>query len=97
MMQSRFEPGAGKLDDFAWIYALYELGQTAATGVDPLKAQQDILDHIVSGLDAESGSIALVVEGTEDLLEIAAILPTQFRANARRSLAPKMLDPDLLR
>jgi len=72
MMQSRFEPGAGKLDDFAWIYALYELGQTAATGVDPLKAQQDILDHIVWGLDAESGSIALVVEGTEDLLEIAA-------------------------
>ena len=23
--------GASKLNDFAWIYALYELGQTAAT------------------------------------------------------------------
>jgi two-component system, NtrC family, sensor kinase len=61
-----------KLNDFAWICALYELGQTAAGGVDPLKVQQDILKHIVSGLDAESGSIALIVEGTDDLLEIVA-------------------------
>ncbi len=63
---------AGKLDDFPWIYALYELGQTAATGVDPLQARQDILRHIVSGLDAQSGSIAMIVEGTEDVLEIIA-------------------------
>src|SRR6266496_5571757 len=62
----------GKLDDFPWIYALYELGQTAATGVDPLKVQQDILLHIVSGLDAQSGSIAMIVEGTDDVLEIVA-------------------------
>jgi signal transduction histidine kinase len=64
--------GSGKLTDFPWIYALYELGQTAATGVNPLKVQQDILLHIVSGLDAESGSIAMVVEGTDDVLEIVA-------------------------
>ncbi len=63
---------AGKLDDFPWIYALYELGQTAATGVDPLQARQDILRHIVSGLDAQSVSIAMMVEGTEDVLEIFA-------------------------
>ncbi len=62
----------GRLDDFPWIYALYELGQTAATGVDPLKVQQDILLHIVSGLDAQSGSIAMIVEGTDDVLEIVA-------------------------
>ena len=62
----------GKLADFPWIYALYELGQTAATGVDALKVQQDILLHIVSGLDAESGSIAMIVEGTDDVLEIVA-------------------------
>ena len=64
--------GVGKLTDFPWIYALYELGQTAANGVDPLKVQQDILLHIVSGLDAESGSIAMVVDGTDDVLEIIA-------------------------
>ncbi|HEV8553510.1 MAG TPA: ATP-binding protein [Casimicrobiaceae bacterium] len=64
--------GAGKLGDYGWIYALYELGQTAASSATPLQVQQDILEHIVSGFDAQSGSIALCVEGTEDLLEIAA-------------------------
>src|SRR5664279_741611 len=64
--------GAGTLANFPWIYALYELGQTAATGVDQIKVQQDILLHIVSGLDAESGSIAMIVDGTDDVLEIVA-------------------------
>jgi signal transduction histidine kinase len=64
--------GANKHDDFAWIYALYRLGQTVATGIDPRQVQQDILNHIVAGLEAESGSIALVVEGTKDVLEIVA-------------------------
>jgi two-component system NtrC family sensor kinase len=64
--------GAGKLGDFAWVYALYELGRTAASSAAPLQVQQEILEHIVSGFDAQSGSIALCVEGTEDLLEIAA-------------------------
>src|SRR4029079_10531203 len=33
---------------------------------------QDILTHIVQGFDAESGSIALLVDATDDELEIAA-------------------------
>ncbi|MFI4953268.1 MAG: ATP-binding protein [Burkholderiales bacterium] len=64
--------GGGKLGEYGWIYSLYALGQTAANGAAPLQVQQDILEHIVSGFDAQSGSIALVVDGTEDLLEIAA-------------------------
>ena len=72
MSASPLGSGAGKLGDYGWIYALYELGQTAASGAAPLQVQQDILEHIVSGFDAQSGSIALCVEGTEDLLEIAA-------------------------
>ena len=72
----RRAPAAGavadNLNDIPWIYALYELGQAAATGVDPLQVQQDILLHIVSALGAESGSIAMIVEGTSDLLEIVA-------------------------
>ncbi len=63
---------ANGLNDFPWVYALYELGQSAAAGVDPLQVQQDILLHIVSGLGAESGSIAMIVDGTGDLLEIVA-------------------------
>jgi signal transduction histidine kinase len=64
--------GGDKTADFAWIRALYEFGQTAAYGADPLRVRQDILTHIVQGFDAESGSIALIVDGTEDELEIAA-------------------------
>jgi two-component system NtrC family sensor kinase len=58
--------------DFAWITALYELGQRAANGADSQGARQAILEHIVRGFDAESGSIALVVEGTDEQLELAA-------------------------
>src|SRR5438876_7123627 len=72
MSASPLGSGAGKLSDYGWIYALYELGQTAASGAAPLQVQQDILEHIVSGFDAQSGSIALCVEGPEDLLESAA-------------------------
>ncbi len=72
MSASPLGSGAGKVGDYGWICALYALGQTAASGAEPLQVQQDILEHIVSGFDAQSGSIALCVEGTEDLLEIAA-------------------------
>ncbi|MEO8487504.1 MAG: ATP-binding protein [Betaproteobacteria bacterium] len=65
-------PDPVQAGDFAWICALYELGQTAATGVDPAQVQQHILNHIVSGLDADSGSIALSVDGAQDELEIVA-------------------------
>ena len=71
MSASPLGSGADRAGDYGWIYALYELGQTAASSGTPLQVQQDILEHIVSGFDAQSGSIALCVEGTEDLLEIA--------------------------
>src|SRR6202165_1212080 len=63
---------SGRTADLAWIRVLYEFGQAAAHGADPLRVRQDILTHIVQGFDAESGSIALIVDGTEDQLEIAA-------------------------
>jgi two-component system NtrC family sensor kinase len=58
--------------DLAWVSALIELGQTASSRLEPSSARQAILRHIVSGLDAESGSIALVVEGSEEDLELVA-------------------------
>ena len=66
------ESAAGGITDLAWISALYALGQKAANGANPRQVQQEILEHIVRGLDAESGSIALIVEGSDDQLEIAA-------------------------
>ena len=62
----------GGITDLAWICALYELGQKAANGAHPQQVLQEILEHIVRGFDAESGSIALIVDGTSDRLEIAA-------------------------
>jgi two-component system, NtrC family, sensor kinase len=64
--------GIDKLTDFAWLRALYELGQAAASGAEPLRVQQSILEHIVAGFGASSGSIALCVEGSETQLEIVA-------------------------
>jgi two-component system NtrC family sensor kinase len=72
IMPAGMPSGAGKTADVAWIRALYEFGHSAASGTDPLRVRQDILNHIVEGFDAESGSIALIVDGTEDQLEIAA-------------------------
>jgi len=72
MNEPMVPPVGGRTADLAWIRALYEFGHTAAHGADPLRVRQDILNHIVQGFDAESGSIALIVDGTEDQLEIAA-------------------------
>jgi len=63
---------ADRIADLAWIGALYELGQKAANGAHPQEVLQEILAHIVRGFEAESGSIALIVDGTDDQLEIAA-------------------------
>ncbi len=64
--------GNGTITDLTWICALYELGQKAANGANPQQVRQEILEHIVRGFDAQSGSIALIVEGSDDQLEIAA-------------------------
>jgi two-component system, NtrC family, sensor kinase len=64
--------GSGKTADVAWIHALYELGHAAASGAEPQRVRQDILIHLVQGFDAESGSIALIIDGTGDQLEIVA-------------------------
>src|SRR5436305_14452180 len=66
------ESPPGGITDLGWISALYALGQKAANGANPRQVQQEILEHIVRGFDAESGSIALIVEGSDDQLEIAA-------------------------
>jgi len=66
------ETGAGSVTDLAWISALYAFGQKAANGANPRQVQQEILEHIVRGLGAESGSIALIVEDSDDQLELVA-------------------------
>ena len=72
VMEIAHPSGTGRIADLAWICALYELGQKAANGAHPQQVLQEILEHIVRGFEAESGSIALIVDGTSDQLEIAA-------------------------
>ena len=57
---------------FNWIVDLFELGLRTAAGAHPQRALHDILDHIVRGLDAQNGSIALVTDGSGDQLALAA-------------------------
>lgn len=64
--------GATGSADLAWIRALYEFGQHAANGTHPQQVRQGVLEHIVRGFEAESGSIALIVDGTADQLEVVA-------------------------
>ncbi len=59
-------------DDVVWIEALCALGQQAAHGAHPQQTLQQIVEHVVSGFDADSGSLALMVEGAADELELAA-------------------------
>jgi signal transduction histidine kinase len=63
--------GTAATSDLSWIRALYELGQRAVDGTAPSRVLQEIVEHIVRGFDAESGSIAMVVDGI-DQLEIVA-------------------------
>ena len=79
--------GNAKITDLSWVRVLYELGQTAANGADPLRVRQDILTHIVQGFEAESGSIALIVEGTQDQLEI--VVGTDLPVDALGSRPPR--------
>ena len=71
-MSAKFTTHCGRIADLDWIRALYELGQKAANGAHPQQVSQEILEHIVRGFAAESGSIALIVDGTVDQLELAA-------------------------
>lgn len=57
---------------FNWIVDLFELGLRTASAAHPQRALQDILGHIVHGLDAQSGSIALAVDDSGEQLELAA-------------------------
>ena len=71
-MSAKSTTNCGRIADIDWIRALYELGQKAANGAHPQQVSQEILEHIVRGFAAESGSIALIVDGTTDQLELAA-------------------------
>lgn len=48
------------LTELSWTYDLYRLGQHLVLDQDRVKARHQILRHIVSAVDASSGSLALI-------------------------------------
>lgn len=55
-----------------WLYELYLLGQSQLLGETPDKVQQQILQHIIKGFEAETGSLALCINNECDELNIVA-------------------------
>lgn len=66
-----------RLKQLSWIYDLNRLGQTSARAEDPSFVYQRILQHIVNGFEADSGSLALLDKDGKYLTIVAGIdLPT---------------------
>lgn len=57
----------------SWICDLYRMGQSTELRDDPRKVQQQIMAHIVQGMDAVSGSLSLRESETETLSLVAGI------------------------
>ncbi|HEY9100396.1 MAG TPA: ATP-binding protein [Thiobacillus sp.] len=68
---------------FSWVYDLYRLGQDSALHANPDVVQRKILEHIVEGIGADSGSLSLCMDN-EDELELTAGIGIPAQAIGKR-------------
>jgi two-component system NtrC family sensor kinase len=68
-----------KEKQLTWLYELYLLGQSQLLRETPAIVQQQILQHIIRGFGAETGSLALCV--TEDCREMTIVAGTGLPEN----------------
>lgn len=62
----------------SWIYDLYRLGQDSAPREKPAEVQRRILEHIVQGIGADTGSLSVRADVGDELVLTAGIgLPPQ--------------------
>jgi signal transduction histidine kinase len=61
------------VNSVAWLYDLYRIGQAVAGAQDSGRAQQAILEHVVAGFQAASGSLALIDKDGRHLTLVAGI------------------------
>jgi len=62
----------------SWIYDLYRLGQESALREKPAEVQRRILEHIVQGIGADTGSLSVRADVEDELVLTADIgLPPQ--------------------
>lgn len=62
-----------KVTKLSWIFQLYRLGQSAELRDKPQQAQRAILEHIVDGFGADSGTLALKDGDEQHLIIVAGI------------------------
>jgi two-component system, NtrC family, sensor kinase len=63
----------GRMTRLSWIYDLYRLGQAPGLLEDPARIYQQLLQHIVDGFEAHSGSLALLGDDASALTIVAGI------------------------
>ena len=59
--------------NLSWIYDLYRLGQDSALHENPAEVQRRILEHIVQGIGADTGSLSVCADGEDELVLTAGI------------------------
>ena len=57
----------------SWIYDLYKLGQDSALRENPAEVQRRIVEHIVHGVGADSGSLSVRANAEDELVLTAGI------------------------
>lgn len=62
-----------RLKQMSWIYDLYRLGLESANAADSRSVYQRILEHIVGGFEADSGSLALLDKDGRYMTIVAGI------------------------
>ncbi|GAO35173.1 ATPase [Sulfuricella sp. T08] len=62
-----------KVTKLSWVYQLYRLGQTSNLRDRPKQVLRAILEHIVEGFGANSGTLALIEEDNQPLTIVAGI------------------------
>lgn len=62
-----------KVTKLSWVYQLYRLGQTSVPRDRPEQVRHAILEHIVEGFGANSGTLALIEEDNQPLTIVAGI------------------------
>lgn len=61
------------LNRLSWVYDLYRLGAIIGLGEQRRQFQRDVLEHIVEGVGASTGSLALVDDEKKTLLVAACV------------------------
>ncbi len=61
------------MEDAAWYYSLYRLGRDLSEHSDPTDVQNEILRHVVKAFTANTGSLSLLDEKSNNLTIVAGI------------------------